>query len=682
MVKKIDFHIHTVSTEKDYDFQYSSEWIENYVSKSKLDAIAITNHDLFDLRNFNFVKGDLPNCTVFPGIELSLEGGHVNIVFSEEEKYYLSEFSDWLNNNLSGSKKSISVDEYCENMKNWENGIYIFEMGKSNSMQVPERFKNSCCVGGVSNQLRFQSFYKKEEGLTPVLFSDAHATDCDSEKNRNNIEFLCTKNTFLQIDNCTFNEIKNTITDKTKVDINIENLRDVIDVGGHRVSTGLNLIVGKRGTGKTYLLQEIKNCFEEKDIYEIKQFETAKSDDYIEKQRIKQGESAASMWSDKYQHQLSAIKDFLTNYDSNNILEIDDYLNGVKKFAKDWVMSKSTSKYNLYTQQNFEGKPTKNIEEHLNDLKKLINSRDVWSMISDSSMKRKIFIEVYSELRLIYCKYCVTNHLQNKVNEILDTIKEYVNSKTGITPIPECRFADVVKDLQRKNEINKFMKQVIRETELKRERIHGYQIQVDLVPFNNAEQFRSDIKTSEAVKDEIILPYQQKNYLEFLLKLSKRSFYEPERLAKYLMHLEVKLLDSEGIPASGGQAVGFALMMRLDEAKNKPVILIDEPEASLDNAYIREELINAIRELSKESMVFVVTHNSTLGTLLDPDYLIVTTKEDSTGYRVLTGEFSSKIISKEPGAPEYSYEKFVEAMEAGITTYQKKGEVYESLRNK
>ncbi|KAJ84724.1 hypothetical protein P791_1672 [Enterococcus faecalis NY9] len=44
-------------------------------------------------------------------------------------------------------------------MKNWEDGIYIFELGKSNSLSVPEKLKNVCYVGGVSNQLKFQLFY-------------------------------------------------------------------------------------------------------------------------------------------------------------------------------------------------------------------------------------------------------------------------------------------------------------------------------------------------------------------------------------------------------------------------------------------------------------------------------------------------------------------------------------------
>ena len=93
-------------------------------------------------------------------------------------------------------------------------------------------------------------------------------------------------------------------------------------------------------------------------------------------------------------------------------------------------------------------------------------------------------------------------------------------------------------------------------------------------------------------------------------------------------------------------------------------------------------MIKAIKGLSKESTVFVVTHNSTLGTLLEPDYLVVTTKNDAREYSVLTGEFSSQTISVSSEMAENSYEKFVEAMEAGIATYIKKGEIYESLRTK
>lgn len=681
MVKKIDFHIHTISSYKDYDFSYSSQWLKKYVQEAELHAIAITNHDLFDERNFYQVQKDVPNIEVFPGIELSLEEGHVNIIFQKEDIPNLVKFSRWLATQNSGQKGKVSIEDYCTNMNNWEHGIYIFELGKSNTLSIPRELKSVCSVGGVANQLKFQSFYEIEDALTPVLFSDAHADHNDPEEKRKDIEVLKNKNTYLQIDNCSFQEIKNCLMDKTKVGINNRYLRDVIDIESHTVSTGLNLIVGKRGTGKTNFLELIKKNYESEDIYEIAQFETSNAKDFIEKQRKDQGKNELDIWKKHYDTQFSAIQDYLKTTDEDTNKDIEDYLESVKQFAKDSTASNSTSKYQLIKESNFERTSTKNLETHLQNLFELISSQDLWELLNNSEEKRRIFIETYSEVRNLFVRKQQNNKIQKKVNEILGSVKKIVQSKTGITSVIDCEFSRIVQKNQIEKEINSFMQKIICEIELKKEIIYGYQIIVKLSPFTNASQFRKDFGTNEAVQDDLIIPYKSEQYIKFLKNLKKRSFFKPSILAEYLLHLEVDLLDSDGVPASGGQAVGFALMMRLDEAKTKPIILIDEPEASLDNEYIRKELRGAIRNLSANSTVFVVTHNSTLGTLLEPDYLIVTTKDKENKYCVLTGEFSSRLVSINSDKSESSYEKFVEAMEAGIETYNKKGEIYESLRS-
>lgn len=178
----------------------------------------------------------------------------------------------------------------------------------------------------------------------------------------------------------------------------------------------------------------------------------------------------------------------------------------------------------------------------------------------------------------------------------------------------------------------------------------------------------------------MIKAYNDKDFIAFLKNLKQKKFYNEANFAEYLLQKEVKLLDSEGVPASGGQAVGFALMLRLNEAKNKPIILIDEPESSLDNAYIRNELNKELKQLARNSMVVVITHNSTLGTLLEPDYLIITSKDNDGTYSVKSGEFTScKIKDSLNGLEEKSYDKFIEAMESGMDSFTKKGEIYANL---
>ncbi len=680
MVKKLDFHIHTISSGKDSKFSYSSDWMKRYVEEAELDAIAITNHDLFDLENFEQVKKDLPDTAVFPGMELSLEEGHVNIVFSEDEVSSLIDFSAWLERNSYGEKAKISTEDFCRQMVDWEKGIYIFELGKSNSLKVPEKLSGVTFVGGVSSQLRFQSFYKKEE-LTPVLFSDAHASEDETEEKRKNIKFLKNKNTFIQVDNCTFSEIKNCISNRNKVAINKESLNNVVNVEDHRVSTGLNLIVGKRGTGKTEFLKKVKEQYDLEDIYEISQFETSKSDEYIKKQGNDQGQVAFENWKQHYSTQLSAIQDYLKSEEDNHQNEIDNFLNSVKGFAKYSTESESKQKYKLLKQSGFEDISTQSLEKYLKDLGNLIDSHDLWQLLRDSDNKREVFIETYNELRNLFILKQKQNKLQKESNAIQNSIKRILEVKTGLSPVIDCEFSKIIQKEQTEKAIEKFLEKIVHEQQLDKKNIHGYQVIVKLSPFENANQFKNAIGTKDAVKDDLIKPYTNKNYIGFLKNLKKKTFFKIANLADYLLHLDVKLLDSDGTPASGGQAVGFALMLRLEDARMKPIVLIDEPEASLDNAYIREELIKAIRSLASQSTVFVVTHNSTLGALLEPDYLVVTSKNQQKEYKVLTGEFSSCLISEASGHSENSYSKFVEAMESGIAAYNKKGVIYESLRN-
>lgn len=51
-MKKIDLHIHTISTVSDHAFDFSMNALLQYVNTAKLDAIAITNHNIFDVEQF------------------------------------------------------------------------------------------------------------------------------------------------------------------------------------------------------------------------------------------------------------------------------------------------------------------------------------------------------------------------------------------------------------------------------------------------------------------------------------------------------------------------------------------------------------------------------------------------------------------------------------------------------
>ena len=207
--------------------------------------------------------------------------------------------------------------------------------------------------------------------------------------------------------------------------------------------------------------------------------------------------------------------------------------------------------------------------------------------MSNSVQKKNNFVDVYLELRNLYIEFRKDNEIKKKVNKIMTEVKSTVTARTGISNVQECSINKIIHRQQLEKKINEFLNSIVTKSPQKNERLHGYQIQVNLVPYESASQFQKEIGTKEAVNNDLMEAYKNKDFITFLNNLKRKNFYNEANFAEYLVRKEVKLLDSDGVPASGGQAVGFALMLRLNEAKNKPIILIDEPESSLDNAYIK-----------------------------------------------------------------------------------------------
>src|SRR5699024_10706083 len=110
--------------------------------------------------------------------------------------------------------------------------------------------------------------------------------------------------------------------------------------------------------------------------------------------------------------------------------------------------------------------------------------------------------------------------------------------------------------------------------------------------------------------------------------------------------IRTELRTNNGAKASGGQAAGFVLMDNLERGKKANVILLDEPEISLDSKFIKEQLVPSIQNLAENHIVVVATHNSNVGSLLMPNQILVT-KYDSNldEYLVGYGDYTSRKIN-------------------------------------
>ena len=84
-MKRIDLHIHTVPTISESAFTFSLDTFKKYVHEAHLDAVAVTNHDIFNGDQFREIQKAL-GATVFPGIEVNVENGHLLIIADPAER--------------------------------------------------------------------------------------------------------------------------------------------------------------------------------------------------------------------------------------------------------------------------------------------------------------------------------------------------------------------------------------------------------------------------------------------------------------------------------------------------------------------------------------------------------------------------------------------------------------------
>ncbi|MGQ0950207.1 PHP domain-containing protein [Acinetobacter baumannii] len=129
-MKKIDLHIHTVCTPSDKHFIFCMERLQWYVSKGNLDAIAITNHNMFDLIQFQQIKSNL-NIKVFPGIEIDVAGTHLLVIAEDDELIDFKARCDKINEMIPDKETSITIAQLKEVFNDLSNYLVIPHYKKS-----------------------------------------------------------------------------------------------------------------------------------------------------------------------------------------------------------------------------------------------------------------------------------------------------------------------------------------------------------------------------------------------------------------------------------------------------------------------------------------------------------------------------------------------------------------------
>lgn len=679
-MKRCDLHIHTVPSVSDRAFTYDKDVLLDYVAKTGLDVIAITNHNLFDYAQFQDIKNSLPSIVVLPGIEVDLEKGHILVIANNDDKS-LFEFNSICENvkNLINTKDDyISYDRFIQLFGDLTKFLLIphYEKEPKLHKEVIEKLGRNIISGEVSSVKKFIYLKKEETELTPVYFSDFRIEKGVTP------EMYPVSHTFFDVDEVDVNTLKLCLMDKTKVSLSSDNGIELFQIfpNGQMLSTGLNIMFGKRSTGKTHTLNAIASRFKGRAKY-IKQFEllnTGKndSDQFENDLKIRQENSA-----EEYLREFSSIVTDMLKISSadEDEMRLQKYLETVISSAQQSNVNDVFSKSKLFNESDFKEQNNDEIRKLINATLTLLDSQ-LYKPIINKHLPEQSLKGLLKELIEQYRKDKLQNLYFKEVNNMVKTVKDSLQLKSAAPRIPDIDLYQYFINKKKREVFAQIATAIKKNKTISTERAGHFTINVSVRPFVNA----SDLKTIGLKQVSLVDAFAKyESPIQYLNEL-KTAAIESDRIYKLFAAIDYRILNSSGLPVSGGERSEFNFLQKIKDAILCDILIIDEPESSFDNLFLKNEVNKFIKEMAENMPVIISTHNNTIGGSIKPDYILYTEKKIESGeihFNIYSGYPTAKVLRDVNGNIIENYEITLNSLEAGEQAYSERKDIYETLKN-
>jgi ABC-type phosphate transport system ATPase subunit len=674
-LKKIDLHIHTIPTFRDADFIFSLAKLREYVISAELDAIAITNHDMFDMSQFNEITADL-DCMVFPGIEINLERGHILLIAENENVDDFQIKSEAVSEKITAVGDSITVDELVGIFGELNNYLLIPHYKKKPAIlgDTLDQIAEFISAGEVDSPKKFIRMVKDDSEITPVIFSDVRI--------RENMTKFPTRQTYIDCGDLSLNALRFNLRDRNKVALSSTKGNSLFQVfdDGQKLSTGLNIVMGVRSSGKTVTLKRINEDFD--NVKYIPQFSLVQIDDKkYEKQFKADVARKKSIFVEQYLNPFKTVLDDILNVDIGiNSRSMDNYLLTLMNLAEDADKRDSFSKAALFNESQFEVGLDNGLSDLIRSVRNLIENIEYRKVIDKHISVEDLKALVCELISLLWSK---TYEREKKilVNNIIRDIQSRLQLRASVTTISNVDFYNIMLERNKVLKFTKIAKLLQAKKVILEENIQGFKVVCKQRAFVDAGEIKKVSGTIGSFLDAYGAyadPYKYLKALKGIEALSQSEFY------KHFACIEYEILNKDGFEVSGGERSEFRLVEELKDAQNFDYLIVDEPESSFDNLFLKGEVNQMLKEISKTMPVVVVTHNSTVGASINPDYIVYTSKElegKDIVYRRYSGHPSDKELCSVDGKKINNFQVTLNALEAGEDAYIDRRYGYESIKD-
>ena len=677
-MKKFDLHIHTIQTDSDPVFDFSITALKEYVDNAGLDVIAITNHNCFDLEQFRVIQDEIgEHATVLPGIEISIgqKNGHFIVIADSSDVEDFSSRCALIERLIINNSDSISLAKFQELFPDLGRYILIPHYDKSPAVEscVVEDLKDHIICGEVSSVKKFIYCKKDEARLTPVYFSDWRPISGEEQPCRH---------TWIDVSDISVSAINYALSDKSKVQLSNEDGSQIFQVlPDVKLSTGLTVIMGGRSSGKTFTLNRIDNSYE--NVKYIKQFSLLEMDPEKSREEFtnKIAAKQSTAMKDYFQPFAKVVDEIVGISIEEDERLLDNYLSSLLKNATETDRADMFSKCSLYSESEYSIDNLDTLNELISAVQKLLEARQ-YKEIIEESISRESLVELHSNLIQKYVDEKQLSLKKTWVNDAIASIKRKLQRRTADTIIEDIDFYTIQMNRRKVSRFRELAETIKRPSIIKEQDIEGFKIQISKRPYANAGELKNQSGRVLAFKD-VLNDYSQDPYT-FLLKLSEKQEIESKDYYQFFAKVEYRILNQYGYEVSGGERAEFNLLQEINDANKFDMLLIDEPESSFDNIFLREHVNHIIKDLSTRMPVVIVTHNNTVGASIKPNFIIYTQRE-ITGrevmFKIYYGPPDSKFLVSESGEQIPNIKATLDCLEAGEDAYDERRKDYEMLRN-
>jgi len=675
-LKKIDFHIHTIPTVHDASFTFELSILERYVAEAALDSIAITNHNVFDRNQFAQIAAAL-DVVVFPGIEVTLDCGHILIVADVANLDTFEEHAKQISARIARPEDSITIDELTEVFSNLDEHLVIPHYDKKSAIKgkALERIAAVVSCGEVDSAKEFIRAVKSDADVTPVLFSDARI--CDT------LAPLPTRQTFVDCGELTLDALKACMHDKRKVALSENDGNSLFQVldGGQKLSTGLNILLGERSTGKTFTLDRINESHEH--VKYIRQFSLVQQDDAAyEREFSRDLQRTRSQFIEEYLSGFKVVLNDVMGVDlRSDERAVENYITSLLESAEEADRRDAFSNTALFDASEFPISDDKVLSDLIASVRQVIENveyREIIAKHVDIRSLKQLAVEL---IELLWAKRLETKK-KSLVNGLVRDIKESLKRRTSAVQVQDVDLYRVMLNEKKVERFSEIVKHLQEEAIISEESIQGFRVVATKAPFAGAGEIKDASGVRTAFRDaygEYEHPYA---YLQMLLDNEALTRSE---LYKLFVKITYQIMNRDGFEVSGGERSEFRLLQEIKDAQNYDILLIDEPESSFDNIFLRSDVNQIIREISESMPVVVVTHNSTVGASIGADYLLYARKMVEGGevvYRLYSGHPTNLTLHSLDGRTISNHDITLNSLEAGAETYDHRRQGYEAIKDR